>query len=186
MPPDWSVFDQRKLQLSLQVLTHCCTFLRLSSSPQRAAASPTGLRATQAVVAMDAFCRCAALSQELLTAATAEAPSNSILATAASLIDTRSWLQSPLAAQPSRTADGSGAQWEEGTGRRVVADALLLAAENLICAVHNCALTSADGGEASSALSSQQTQRVLEIAAAFPSHSFIRQVARWIKDLLLK
>jgi hypothetical protein len=185
MPADWSEFDDRKLRLSLQVLAHCCTFLRLASSPQRAAVSHTGPRTINAVAAMEAFCRCATLSEELLAAPTAEAPVNSVFATAASMVDARSWLQSPLAVQPGRAADSSAEQWEEGTRRREVADALLLAAENLICAVHNCALAGADSG-AATALPSQQTQRLLEVAAAFPSHSFIRQVARWVKDLLLK
>lgn len=81
----------------------------------------------------------------------------------------------------------------ENAGRLAVAESLLVIAENLICVVHSLAqLQAASNGSSNSksgavlgstGLSAEATQRVLDAAEAYPPHSFIRQVARWVKDL---
>jgi len=83
----------------------------------------------------------------------------------------------------------------ENAGRLAVAESLLVIAENLVCVVHSLAqLQAASAGSSNSnsrsgavlgstGLSAEATQRTLDAAEAYPPHSFIRQVARWVKDL---
>ncbi len=83
----------------------------------------------------------------------------------------------------------------ENAGRLAVAESLLVIAENLVCVVHSLAqLQTSSAGSSSSnsrsgavlgstGLSTEATLRTLDAADAYPPHSFIRQVARWVKDL---
>lgn len=206
MPADWTVFDDRKLQLSLQVVSHCAAFLRLVTSPQRTGTAAWELRAVNAFAIVEAFCQCAALSQQLMASAASSTSSSASAATgsrhepivdrAAFLLGSPvgakagdaalNWLQSPLPIQA--PAEGcSDESAVEGSARREAGEALLRIAEGLICTVHNCALLSG-GGQASTAASlpTERLQRVLDVAETFPSHSLIRQVARWIRDLMLQ
>jgi hypothetical protein len=84
-------------------------------------------------------------------------------------------------------AGSSGREWlqaedreEERGADAEVAGALLRTAEGLVCVLHNCALAG------TGLLTAQAAQRVAGTADRFPSHSFTRQVARWIRDLQLK
>jgi hypothetical protein len=258
MPPDWTVYDAKKLQLGLKIVSHAAVLLRLVCSPQ-VVRRHSDLQAVNANAAAEAFCRCAALSQQLSAlssmpasraidgtagdrmleraaglvglpfGAAAGTPGRS---TAAASVD---WLRSPLAVSapfsrfaaennplsptPRSTAaaaasvsavggfnvDATSARGESGTveeeaGRLAVAETLLVVAENLVCVVHSLAqlqahhpATSAssnggssvirEGAAGASVLSAEATQKTLEAANAFPPHSFIRQVARWIQDL---
>ena len=269
MPPDWTVYDAKKLQLGLKIVSHAAVLLRLVSSPQ-VVRRHRDLQAVNANAAAEAFCRCAMLSQQLSTASSSLPASRGVLdgaagdkileraaglvglpfgaaagtpgrSTAAASVD---WLRSPLAvsapfsrfaaehnplspaprsaattATTATTAaaaaavsavggfnvDATSARGESGgtaeqdAGRLAVAETLLVVAENLVCVVHSLAQLQAlhpvttrastnNGGSGESAagasvLSAEATQKALEAAAAFPPHSFIRQVARWIQDL---
>jgi hypothetical protein len=216
MPPDWTVYDDKKLSASLQTITHASAFLRIISAPTSAH------RAVNFGAVCAAFSKCASLSLQLMNVS-APAADQQILDRATSLINASlstlpqaeglDWLRSPLPVQPSmlpRTpgalaaerggADvsnaGSGsssyvitADEQEGDGKLAIAAQLLLISENLICAVHNLVLQGAasagNGTASSSSISGGDVQKALTVANQFAPHSFIRQVARWIKDLNL-
>lgn len=246
MPADWTVFDSKKLQLGLRIVSHAAVLLRLVSSPL-VVRRHRDLQAVNANAVAEAFCRCAALSEQLRASSAdcdsssqsaQDASGNRVLERAAGLIGAPlgsaagaqasgpsvDWLRSPLAVSApfsrysaaeapavprassatttvttagSLNVDGSSDGCAEDAGRLFVAETLLVAAENLMCVVHSLAQLQAEnrgsGGNGSSnsgdaavglaALSAQATHRTLEAAAAFPPHSFIRQVARWVKDL---
>lgn len=161
LPADWSAFDARKLRLSLLLLAHCTSFLRLVTSPQRPATAQRALRAVNAAAVAEAFCQCVSAKQRLAGSSSGES-------------STRAWLQSPQPVQP------AAQDREEDRGDPELTGTLCRLAEGLICVVHNCAL--ADAGQ----LAPVAAQRVVEAAERFPSHSFTRQVARWVRDLQLK
>ena len=127
MPHDWSVFDDKKLQLGLQIITHASTFLRITSTAalqqQQLQGSGSGsgseLRAVNVNAVMEAFCICAALSQQLMSfsddsnggdddssAASGSgfsfgSPSGKTNSGGASASASLQWLRSPLPVQPS-------------------------------------------------------------------------------------
>lgn len=168
LPADWSAFDARKLRLSLLLLGSCTSFLRLVTSPQRPATAQRALRAVNATAVAEAFCQCVSAKQRLAGGGDSGAATEGGG-------PTKAWLQSPQPVQPAaqdRAEDGGDAE---------LAGALSRLTEGLICVVHNCALAGKAGQLAPAA-----AQRVLEAAECFPSHSFTRQVARWVRDLQLK
>lgn len=246
MPADWTVYDAKKLNLGLKIVSHAAVLLRLVSSPQNVR-GPRDLQAISANAAAEAFCKCAGLSQQLRASALhsttsgaassefAGAAGDRVLERAAHLVglpvggaaaaavtgSSVDWLRSPMAVSApftryatdtplspapksvSAAAAVGGFQVDAGAaadglaenaGRLAVAESLLVIAENLICVVHSLAQLQAAsngskaGGAAavmvgSAGLSAEATQRALDAADAYPPHSFIRQVARWVKDL---
>jgi len=202
MPADWSLFDKKKLRLSLQVLLHCSSFCRLITCAPGGSGSNCmmhGARSISADALCEAFCLCATLSQQLLHGASGnsalhnDSSSESVLNTAARLFGSPVGFAGRGLKQGAETgAVDEGQMWPEGSGRREVLDALLKVSENLICAVHSCALNTDSSNSSNNSnsgdvvsLSAQGARRVLEVAEAFPSHSFIRQVARWVRDQML-
>lgn len=206
LPADWSVYDDKKLAAALHTVTYASTFLRLISAPTSSCAQ----RAVNVGAVCAAFCKCAALSLQLVnTTGTAVVPDQQVLDRAMSLINASlqalpqaeglDWLRSPLPVQPSalpRTpAPGAGpdvatagnyvitADADESDGKAAIAAQLLLISENLICAVHNLVLLGQQQG--SNRGQAGDVQKVLTVANQFAPHSFIRQVARWVKDLNL-
>lgn len=236
LPPDWSLYDDKKLSAALQIITHASAFLRLVSGP----ATTSAHRAVNFGAVCAAFTKCATLSLQLINApssapgTTTSSGDQQVLERATSMINASlsalpqaefksqseglDWLRSPLPVQPalsrfpagptptsavlSSEAGNAGesggvdssyvitAGAEEGDGKQAIAAQLLLISENLICAVHNMVLqdaTASPGSTASSSSggSSVEVQKVLAVASLFAPHSFVRQVARWIKDLNL-
>lgn len=156
------MFDNSKLRFSLQLLAHCVTFVRLATSLQRGEKAKRAQQAVNSGALVEAFCQCAALGLRLDQGAGAAAGTQRASA------DPLGWLQTSLPAES-----------EGDVGARAVAQELLQVAEGLACAIHNCAAAGT-----SKHLSEVGAQRVLKAAEGFPSHSFARQVARWIKDVL--
>ncbi|KAJ1424574.1 hypothetical protein B484DRAFT_480491 [Ochromonadaceae sp. CCMP2298] len=211
LPADWSQFDEKKQRLALGTLAHAARFLRiLSSAALQAPAAPQRSGALYAVsftAVAEAFCRCAQLGLHLSDGSrggggggggSAEMGTPARGGRGEAGEGALQWLTSPLAVHPthgqsappdmgsSLEAQGQGQgsrQANQLQGRRVLAASLLLVAENLVCALHNMAALQLglSGPGAEEALS--QLQRALATAEAFPAHSLVRQVARWIRDL---
>jgi hypothetical protein len=99
-----------------------------------------------------------------------------------------SWLTSPLVV--GETLDATFAVTADMSSRTIAAadsearfilPAFLHILENLICILHDLN-TTASAAEA--ATWAQTLDRCVSVAEEFPPHSFVRQVARWIRDKL--
>jgi hypothetical protein len=67
----------------------------------------------------------------------------------------------------------------------IITPNLLLTAENLICIIHNMivlTITTAEITNSPLGAWKQDLENVLEHSEWYPTHSFIRQVSRWISD----
>lgn len=175
-PPGWSLFDQAKLMLSLRVTSLAAAFLRRhsstlsSGSPSSFNASATGghLAIDFNAVAL-AFMTCAGLSYR-------EGASSSSSA---------QWLMNPSAIEhPSSSfvmiVMGEKDLDSRGQSIQDAIPALLYVAENLICVLHNLNSSASIQEKACWTLDLDRCVRVAE--RDFPSHSFIKQVGRWIRD----
>ena len=235
MPLAWSLFDDKKLQLGLQIISHASVFLRIVSSTAVQSSGTAGgvLRVVNLGGVMDAFCKCASAVQTLSRSAY---PSGTQSNTTGDGLDLGvQWLRSPSAVQAnnayfpqsvgagktnvfgnsvttggnmssyvisnsantSSAAQGGVQRYTTSSpytssisstgGRQTVTEQLIRISESLICATHSlCALSGSFGADSISGVGvgvRGDVQKVLSVADAFPSHSFIRQVARWLRDM---
>ena len=174
-PPGWSMFDQTKLMLSLRVTSLAAAFLRRRSGILATGSSTLTGAAAGSLLAIDfdavtlAFTKCAELSQKegsssssssqwLVNQSSIEHPSSSF---ALSVIDERSL-------QPA------------GQSIQDAVPALLYVVENLICVLHNLNAAASTQERACWTLDLDHCVRITE--RDFPSHSFVKQVGRWIRD----
>ena len=174
-PPGWSMFDQTKLMLSLRVTSLAAAFLRRRSGILATGSSTLTGSTAGSLLPIDfdavalAFTKCAELSykegmssssssQWLVNHSSIEHPSSSFALT---LIDERSL---------------------ESMGQNIqdAIPALLYVVENLICVLHNLNAAASTQERACWALDLDHCVMITE--RDFPSHSFVKQVGRWIRD----
>jgi hypothetical protein len=174
-PLNWTLFDQKKLLLSLRVTSLAAAFLRRKSGTSENS-SFSFERPGEGLLAMDfdaitlAFAACAGLCNRK-----GAASSSSV-----------HWLMSPSSTDaPSFLVpveydhgDRIGPVGVQGVNSAL--PALQYIIENLICVLHNMNAAASTAEKACWAL---DLDRCVSIAERdFPSHSFIKQVGRWIRD----
>ena len=176
-PLNWTLFDQKKLMFSLRVTSLASAFLRRKSGTTENSSFSFEGPGEGGLLAMDfnaitlAFVACAGLC-------------NRKGATSSSSVQ---WLMSPSSTDaPSalvplgydhgdRQGPGPGVQ-----GVNSALPALQYIIENLICVLHNMNAAASTAEKACWALDLDRCVRIAE--QDFPSHSFIKQVGRWIRD----
>ena len=174
-PPNWTLFDQKKLKSSLQVTSLAAAFLRrISSASEKSSQYNEGAVDGGGLISIDfqsvavAFIACAGLCCQK-----AISPSSSSSSV--------QWLMN-VSATATLEADLSD---ERGTGggSNGIDDAipsLLYIAENLICVLHN--MNAAASTAEKSCWASDLDRCVVITERDFPAHSFVKQVGRWIRD----
>lgn len=182
---EWTEFDQRKLQHALQMLLHGATFLRVLTAQHvqlhrqggAVRSPPASIFSFVDVEALTvAFCQVSACVDLVQTQ---HSPHSA--ATLSAL-----WLTS------AQTSVATGAGYHERKWRGVV-ELLIVVAENLICLIQDLTLLVAQEGTMNRIGSSAggdflrkwygAVQKVLRAAEdVYPTHSFVRQVARWVSD----
>ena len=172
-PPGWSLFDQNKLMLSLKVTSLAAAFLRKRSCTLSSGSVPFD-GGEGDLLAMDfdaiavAFVACAGYSCQ------GSLPSSSV-----------QWLTNSSAIEPSFSSSSLtivNAEDRSRTDQEVnnALPALLYIAENLICVLHNMNGAASTQERACWALDLDRCVGVAE--RDFPSHSYVKQVGRWIRD----
>lgn len=213
MPSDWSIYDDKKLQYELKILTNIAIFLRLISSPTTQTDNNQAMQSVRLKLIIEVFCKCASYSQHLSQSTSDTKEFNSLPDTPTLHKDIDAglgmkWLRSP---QPLSSVDthnfsstekfasittsqsiasdkvpssnyvisqASNSNSNYPSGKQIVSDSLHHIAENLICVIHNLIMYNP------SQLTQNEFETIEKTAAKFPSHSLIRQAARWSKDYL--
>jgi hypothetical protein len=171
-PPNWTLFDQKKLKLSLQVTSLAAAFLRrISSASEKSSHLNEGI-VDGGLLSIDfesisvAFMACASLCCQK------EMPSSSSSSSVQWLIN-----QSATAIlETDLSGDGAGASH----GINDAVPSLLYIAENLICVLHN--MNAAASAAEKSCWALHLDRCVVLTERDFPAHSFVKQVGRWIRD----
>ena len=170
-PPSWTIFDQKKLNLGLRVTSLAAAFLRRRSGTSEnssfcfQSAADGGLLAIDFDAVAATFITCAGLCRPR-----GAHPS-------------MQWLMNPYTVDSSSSMalsrqDHSSA--DSGVGVDSALPTLQFIVENLICVLHNMNSAASAPERACWALSLNKCVCVTE--RDFPSHSFVKQVGRWIRD----
>jgi hypothetical protein len=194
MSPDWSVFEQRKLVLSLRITSIASTFLRLRTAScvelglggsrhsfagaNASALTPHSFASTGGLLAIDfdavvrAVESCASLYQQRATARGSYGEESTSM----------KWLTSTSTVTGSPVDGRDGSYTTQASGdieAWLLLPALLGVVENLICVLHDLNVTASPAEATSWA---PELDRCTSTAESFSPHSFVRQVARRIRD----
>ena len=170
-PPNWTLFDQKKLKLSLQVTSLAAAFLRRISSASEKSSQLGDAIIDGGLLSIDfqsiavAFMACASLCCQR------DASSSSSSSV--------QWLMNQ-SATAILEADLSGERVGASHGVNDAAPSLLYIAENLICVLHNMNAAASTAEKSCWALDLDRCVVITE--RDFPAHSFVKQVGRWIRD----
>lgn len=174
-PLNWTLFDQKKLMISLRVTSLAAAFLRRKSGTSENSSFSFEGPGEGGFLAMDfdaitlAFAGCAGLCSR----------KGSTSSSSVQWLMSTSSTDAPSALLPMgydiRDRTGPG-----GQGVNSALPALQYIIENLICVLHNMNASASTGEKACWALDLDRCVRIAE--RDFPSHSFIKQVGRWIRD----
>ena len=172
-PPNWTLFDQKKLKLSLQVTSLAAAFLRRISSASEKSSQYNEVAADGGLLSINfqsvavAFIACAGLCCQKATS-----PSSSSSSV--------QWLMN-VSATATLEADLSDERGTRGSnGINDAIPSLLYIAENLICVLHN--MNAAASTAEKSCWAPDLDRCVVITERDFPAHSFVKQVGRWIRD----
>ena len=190
IPSDWNMFDQTKLRKSLQIIQNCSILMRKYSSLE-VAKRVVPVSSTE----MDPYLSQYRLLSDIEGFITIFYKLGSLIEslqteTSPSNFEYKSsieWLTSAQSALPSQPKNMKNSNATEVTDHLV--SNLVCICENLICVIHDSLMYSNILQRQAVVIpvfvKRNEVEKIVKLAnEIFPSHSFIRQVARWIVDSL--
>lgn len=206
MPTAWTVYDDKKLQHGLNILTNISMFFRLISS-STVHDSAQALQSVKLKLIIEVFCKCAALSLQLSQSLVIKEVNPSIDNYAANKnqnsVETISgikWLRSPQSLNHSMMTNFNNNNTESSapsdkvhssnyiisssaaSNNGYVLSGIQNVSDNLLHIAENliCMIHNLIANNQSQ-LAQYEFETIERIVAKFPSHSLIQQVARWFK-----